>query len=142
MNEILATALRIAGVGLIALAAVHIPIARHLNWNQDSARLTPVNAAVFRVHALFICVVLVMMALPCLFEPSVFLEPSRAGAWMSWSFAGFWAIRLYCQWFVYERTLWTGRRFETAIHWLFSFVWGLLTTLFATCGLWQGGWRP
>jgi hypothetical protein len=44
--------LRIAGSGLILLALVHIPIGRHLKWREDAARLTPVNASIFRVHTL------------------------------------------------------------------------------------------
>jgi hypothetical protein len=142
MSEALALLLRIAGVGLLALAILHVPIARHLRWREDASRLTPVNAAVFHVHALFICVMLGMMGLPCLLDPRVFLEPTRAGAWLAWSFAGFWTIRLYCQWWVYPRALWRGRRFETVMHWCFTAVWLALAALFTACGVWQGGWRP
>ena len=39
MMEMLPILLRIAGVGLIALAVLHIPIGRHLNWREDVARL-------------------------------------------------------------------------------------------------------
>lgn len=132
--------LRGAGVGLILLAALHVPIARHLKWREDAQRLSPVNRNIFRVHAFFICVVLVIMGLPCLLEPAVFLEHSRAGAWLSWSLAVFWAIRLYCQWFVYESALWRNKRFETWMHWWFTLVWTALTALFAVCGMWQARW--
>ena len=67
-----------AGAGLILLAILHIPIGRHLKWREDVAQLTPVNASIFHVHNFFICVVLVMMGLPCLFDPMTFLEKSRA----------------------------------------------------------------
>lgn len=142
MTHVLALLLRIAGAGLLALALVHVPIARRLRWREDGARLTPVNAAVFRVHALFICVMLVMMALPCLLEPLVLLERSRAGAWLAWSFTGFWTIRLCCQWCVYPRELWRGQRFETFMHWCFTAVWFALAALFAACGARQCGWWP
>src|SRR5215207_2458077 len=89
MIEALSIFLRIAGVGLIALAVLHIPIGRHLNWREEVARLTPVNASIFHVHNFFICLVLVLMGLPCVFDPQVFLEKSRAGAWVSSSFAAF-----------------------------------------------------
>lgn len=137
----LALLLRLAGAGLIGLAILHIPIGRHLKWREEMARLTPVNASIFHVHNFFICLVLVMMGLPCVFDPAVFLETSRAGAWMSWSFAGFWAIRLYFQWFVYQADFWRGKRLETRMHWWFTFVWLALTVLFATCGSVQTGWR-
>ncbi len=140
MIEALAILLRIAGAGLILLAVLHVPIGRHLNWREDVARLTPINASIFHVHNFFICVVLVMMGLPCVFDPQVFLEQSRAGAWLSWSFAIFWAIRLYFQWFVYQADLWRGKRMETCMHWWFTFVWSALTLLFAACGIVQRGW--
>ena len=140
MIELLTVALRVAGAGLILLALLHVPIGRHLQWREDAARLTPVNASIFHVHAFFICLILVIMGLPCLLDPRVFLEPTRAGAWLSWSFAGFWAIRLYCQWFVYEADLWRNKRLETVLHGSFTFLWAALTALFTACGLSQAGW--
>jgi hypothetical protein len=132
--------LRVAGAGLLLLALAHIPIGRRLRWREDVVRMAPVNASIFHVHTLFICVMLVMMALPCLCDPHVFLEKSRAGAWLAWSFAGFWAVRLFCQWFVYPPSLWRGKRFETFIHFGFTLIWFSLTALFAACGAWQAGW--
>ena len=141
MIDILTILLRAAGVGLILLAIVHIPIGKHLKWRDDAARLTPVNASIFHVHIFFICLVLLMMGLPCLLDPSVFLEKSRAGAWLAWSFSAFWMIRLYVPWFVYQADLWRGKRMETIVHWWFTFLWTALAVLFAACGLWQaGGW--
>jgi len=140
MIETLPFFLRIAGAGLIALAALHIPISRHLNWREDVARLTPVNASIFHVHTFFICLVLVLMGLPCLVDPHIFLERSLAGAWASWSIASFWTARLYCQWFIYPAALWRGKRMETCVHWFFTFVWLALASLFGLCAAVQMGW--
>lgn len=140
MIETLSILLRLAGAGLILLAGLHIPIGRHLKWREDASRLMPANAAIFRVHNFFICVVLVMMGLPCVIEPRIFLDSSRAGVWLAWSFAAFWAIRLYCQWFVYPAELWRGKRTETILHWWFMMFWAGLTALFAACGISQAGW--
>lgn len=137
MIESLELLLRIGGVGLILLALVHVPVSRHLRWREDATRLTPTNASIFLVHAFFICVVLVLMGLPALLAPQVFLERSPAGAWLSWSLAVFWGIRLFVQWFVYPSALWRGKRFETRMHILFSVVWTLLTAVFVACGLVQ-----
>src|SRR5882672_2484336 len=65
MKDALPILLRVAGAGLILLAGLHLSIGRHLNWCEDAARLSPVNAAIFHVHTFFICFVLVMMGLPC-----------------------------------------------------------------------------
>ena len=140
MIETLYLLLRVAGAGLVLLAVLHVPIGRHLKWREDAVRLSAVNAAIFRVHAFFICFVLVMMGLPCLLEPSVFLEKSRAGAWMAWSFATFWTIRLFFQWFVYPWELWRGKKMETIVHGWFTIVWASLAALFFACGAWQVGW--
>ena len=140
MTELLPPALRLVGAGLIALAVLHVPIARHLRWREDTARLSPVNRDIFHVHNFFICLVLVAMGLPCLIEPSLLLDRSRPGAWGAWTLAAFWAARLWCQWFVYRRQLWRGKKFETAMHWLFTAIWTALTTLFTLCAARQSGW--
>jgi hypothetical protein len=140
MTELLSPILRIAGAGLIALALLHAPIARRLRWREEVARMSPVNADIFRVHNFFLCLVLVAMGLPCLFEPSLLVDRSRAGAWAAWMLSAFWAARLYCQWFVYRRELWRGKKFETTIHWIFTFMWLGLTTLFTLCAARQSGW--
>ena len=139
MIVVLSILLRLAGAGLIALALLHLPMATKLGWRVEAARLSPMNASVFHVHTFFVCLVLVMMGLPCLIQPEVFLVPSKAGAWISWSIAVFWALRLYCQFFVYRADLWRGKRMETTMHILFSFIWTALTALFTTCGLVQAG---
>lgn len=138
--ETLAVLLRVAGGGLILLAIMHIPVARKLQWRTDAARLMPPNAAIFKVHAFFICLVLVIMGLPCLLEPAVFLNPSRAGLWITSSYAGFWSVRLYCQWFVYPWELWRGKRLESWLHGWFTLVWAGLAALFGACALVQAGW--
>jgi hypothetical protein len=111
-----------------------------LKWREDVAQLAPINASIFKVHNFFICVVLVMMGLPCVLDPMMFLEKSRAAKWVTWSFTGFWAIRLYFQLFVYRADLWRGRKMETCVHWWFTFNWIALTLLFALCGGVQVGW--
>lgn len=140
MTDLLAILLRIAGAGLILLALLHIPIGRQLGWREDCKRLAPVNEAVFHVHTFFICLTVVIMGLPCLLEPAIFLVPGRAGAWISWSFAAFWGCRLYFQWFVYPAALWRGKRLETAVHLVFTAIWLALTAVFAACGAVQAGW--
>jgi hypothetical protein len=140
MMETLAILLRVAGVGLLLLAGLHVPIGRRLKWREEGTRLSPVNEAIFHVHTFFICLVLVMMGLPCLLDPFVFLERSRAGVWLAWLFSAFWMIRLYFQWFVYSDELWRGKRMETVMHVWLTIVWAFLAGLFAVCGCWQNGW--
>ena len=139
MTPQLTVLLRVAGTGLILLAALHIPISRHLKWREEGARMSPMSASVFRVHTFFICFVLVIMGLPAVVVPRIYLIPTEAGAWITWLYALFWAVRLYVQWFVYPAVLWRGKPFETAMHVLFTIIWVALTALFAACGLVQLG---
>jgi hypothetical protein len=140
MTSTLAILLRIAGAVLLLLAAMHVPISRRLKWCEEPLRLSPVNAAVFHVHALFICLILILMGLPCIADPWVFLERNRAGGWLAWTFAAFWTARLYAQWFVFPRTLWLGRKLETRVHFIFTVIWVFLAALFVLCGARQAAW--
>ena len=140
MIETLSMLVRVAGATLILLAGLHVPVGRHLKWREERARLSPANAIIFLVHTFFICFVLVMMGLPCLLEPAVLLEKSRAGLWLAWSFSAFWTVRLFFQWFVFPKSLWHGKQMETIAHISFSILWLGLSALFTACGLWQMGW--
>jgi hypothetical protein len=140
MKEILLLLLRVAGAGLILLSVLHIPIGKKLQWREQAARMSDENAAIFHVHAFFICVLLVLMGLPSVIDPAVFLEKSRAAAWAAWSICGFWLLRLYCQWFVYQSKLWRGKRLETFMHFWFTGVWIYLVAVFGVCGAVQMGW--
>lgn len=133
MKELLEIPLRFAGGGLLALALLHIPIARRLRWVEEAARMSELNAAVFHAHTFFLCVGLVGMGLPALIEPAVFLEPSRAARWGCGFLTLFWALRLLAQWCHYRPSWWRGLRFETAMHWVFTLLWIFLTALFGTC---------
>lgn len=133
MNEILTILLRLAGAGLILLTFVHIPIGKTLKWKEDGRKLSPVNEQVFHVHTFFLCLIIFMMGLPCIIAPQIFVEKSLPGAWISGSFALFWAARLYFQFFVYRSDLWRGKRLETFVHVLFSLTWLSLAGLFGVC---------
>jgi hypothetical protein len=124
--------LRIAGALQIALALLHIVISRQLNWRDELARLSLVNRQIFHVHTLFICVVLVLIGTLSLLAPDALLEPTQLTRLVLLGIAGFWALRLYCQWFVFDRTLWRGRRFETVAHLLATLLWSYLTAVYAS----------
>jgi hypothetical protein len=42
----------------------------------------------------------------------------------------FWTIRLFIQFFGYSSELWKGKKFETFIHIIFSFLWAYLSSVF------------
>ncbi len=58
-----------------------------------------------------------------LFAPQALLTHSELGALVAAGLALFWLCRLFAQWFVYDRSLWRGKRFETTVHLGMSFLW-------------------
>jgi hypothetical protein len=123
--------LRIVGVLLLALVALNVYVPRRFNWREELERLSLLNRQIFQVHAAFICVILVMFALLSLFYPRELLEPTPLARAVLAGLAGFWILRLLTQWFVYDRRLWRGRRFETTVHLVFSGVWTYFAATFA-----------
>jgi hypothetical protein len=142
MTHVLSPLLRFAGAGLILLALTHIPMSKRLRWREEAARMSLSSASVFHVHTLFVCAVLVLMGLPALLAPDIFLDPTRAGRWIAWSYAAFFALRLFAQWFVFPRALWRGKPFETQMHLVFTMIWLGLVVLFVACGMMQLGRMP
>lgn len=133
MIPILTLLIQIAGIGLLVLCLAHVPIGKMLKWRVDCGKLDPVNEQVFHVHTFFICLTILLMALPCIIAPQIFVEKSLPGAWISGSFTLFWAARLYFQFFVYRSDLWRGKRLETFVHVLFALTWLALAGLFGVC---------
>ena len=123
--------LRIVGVLLLALVALNFYVPRRFNWKGELASLSPLNRQIFQVHAAFICVILVMFAALVLFYAKHLLEPTPLARAMLAALAIFWLLRLLTQWFVYDRRLWRGRRFETTVHLVFSGVWTYFAATFA-----------
>lgn len=127
--------LRIAGALQIALALVHVLFPRRFQWAEELSRLSLINRQMFHVHTLFVCVVLLMIGALSLLAPATLLEPTALARMVLPGFAVFWVLRLYCQWFVYDRTLWRGRRLETVVHALCTVLWIYLAAVYAVARL-------
>ena len=123
--------LRIAGAMQIALALLHLDFGRRFQWRAEIARLSLLNRQIFYVHTLFVCVVLVMFGSLSLFAPAALLEPTRLARLVLAGIAAFWALRLFCQWFVYDSSLWRGHRFHTVMHFVFTLVWSYFVAVYA-----------
>jgi hypothetical protein len=50
-------------------------------------------------------------------------------------FALFWFVRLVCQWFVFDRSLWRGHRFHTVVHVVFTVLWTYFTAVNAAASV-------
>jgi hypothetical protein len=127
--------LRFAGALQIALALLHLAFPKRFHWKEELARLSPLNRQIFLVHTFFICLVLMLVGSLSLFAPRSLLEKTALAPLVLGGIAGFWAMRLLFQWFVYDRSLWRGNGFNTAMHWLFSALWAYLAAVYAVSWL-------
>ena len=123
--------LRLAGVAMLLLVAVNVYVPRRFRWREELASLSLLNRQIFQVHAAFICVILALFAALTIGMTHALLEPTPLARAILAGLAIFWFLRLLAQWFVYDRRLWRGRRFETAVHFVFTGLWAYFTVTFA-----------
>ncbi len=124
-------ALRIAGVLLILLGAIHAGFPKRFGWKEELPRLSPINRQMFQVHAFFIALVLVLMGAASAVFPEALVNSGTLSRVVLAGAGVFWSCRLAIQFFVYDAKLWRGRPFELGIHVLFSLFWFYLVAVYA-----------
>jgi hypothetical protein len=129
-------ALRLAGVFLLGLFVLNFFVPARFKWADELPRLSLINRRIFQVHAVFIALILLLSGLLLVALPRELLTPTPLARAVLGGLAIFWGLRLWMQWFMYDRELWLGKRFETAMHFLFSGLWIFLTATFAAA-LWR-----
>jgi hypothetical protein len=129
-------ALRLAGLFLLGLFVLNFFVPMRFKWAEELPRLSLINRRIFQVHAVFIAFILLLSGLLLVLLPHELLAPTPLARAVLGGLAAFWGLRLWMQWFMYDRELWAGKRFETAMHFLFSGLWVFLTATFTTA-LWQ-----
>ncbi len=81
------------------------------------------------IHTFFISLAVFLMGLLCLTSASE-LTGTSLGRKIALGLSIFWAFRLGVQFFGYSSSLWMGKRFETMVHVIFSFLWAYITIVF------------
>ena len=109
-------ALRLAGLFLLGLFVLNFFVPRRFNWAEELPRLSLINRRIFQVHAVFIAFILLFSGLLLVGLPHELLAPTPLARAVLGGLAAFWGLRLWMQWFMYDRELWRGKRFETAMH--------------------------
>lgn len=130
------TCLQIAGLFQLVLSIAHIGFARHFGWRKELQSVSLLTRQIFWVHAGFLMLVLAGFGGLSLFYADDLLLPHPLSRVVLGGLLVFWALRWYCQFFVYRRELWRGHSFNTAIHFLFASLWTYLTVVYATA-FWQ-----
>lgn len=125
---------KIIGVLLMVLALVHFIFPKYFNWEEELKSLSLINKQMMTVHTFFIAVTVFMMGLLCVTSTAELIE-TKLGKTICLGFGIFWLLRLFIQFFVYSTQLWKGKKLETIIHILFSFLWIYLSFVFLKTSL-------
>jgi hypothetical protein len=120
---------KLIGLLFILLALVHIIFPKRFNWDTELSTLSLINRQIMLVHTFFIALIVFLMGILCL-SSAHDLVYTAFGKKISLGLGVFWAIRLYVQFFGYSSELWKGKRFETSVHILFSFMWTYFSLIF------------
>jgi hypothetical protein len=123
--------LQLIGIALMTLALVHLAFPRHFRWPEELARVSLLTRQIFYVHTFFICLVLFLVGLLCLTHAPDLIQNTPVNRALHLGLAAFWFIRLFTQLFVYDRSHWRGKPFETAMHLLFTLFWIYLAAVHA-----------
>ena len=81
--------LRIIGIGLVALALIHVIFPRYFNWREELAGLSLVNREMMKIHTFFIALALLLMGVLCYTEPAALVR-TELGRTICLGLAIFW----------------------------------------------------
>lgn len=126
--------LELIGFALVGLALLHVPFARYFKWRQEFAAVSLINRQMMYVHTFFIAFTVLLMGLLCLTSAAELIA-TPLGHKLALGCGAFWLARLLIQFFGYSATLWRGKRFETAVHVVFSGLWAYLSIVFILVGM-------
>lgn len=124
------------GFLFVLLAVAHIPFAKRFEWDAETRRMSLLNRQIFYVHCFFITLILVLMGVLNIAFTNVLLQRGDLNKIVLAALVIFWAARLFIQFFVYDKALWKGNRFNTAIHVLFSMFWAYCVGVYGVA-LWR-----
>lgn len=120
---------KIIGIILIALAFVHVIFPKYFKWKEELKPLSLINQQIMKVHTFFIALVVFLIGLLCLTSSNDLIN-TELGKKVSLGFGIFWSFRLFIQFFGYSSKLWKGKKMETIVHIIFSFLWTYLSYIF------------
>jgi len=121
--------LKIIGILLVILAAIHVVFPKYFNWKIELNSLSLINRQLMYIHSFFIAFAIFLIGILCLTSASE-LTNTPLGKKISLGLGIFWSVRLFIQFFGYSSKLWKGKAFETFVHVFFSFFWIYLSTIF------------
>lgn len=121
--------LKVIGVLFIVLSGIHIGFAKYFNWRSELLNLSLINRQMMQTHTFFIALTVFLMGVLCLFCSEDLIQ-TDFGKKICFGLAVFWTLRFFFQLFIYSPKLWKGKRFETAMHIVFTCFWVYLSSIF------------
>ena len=121
--------LNVIGLLLIVLALIHATFPKYFNWANELSSISLINRQMMYVHTFFIALAVLLMGVLCLASSKEIIE-TELGNKLALGLSIFWTARLGTQFFGYSSKLWKGRKFETTVHILFSFLWTYVSVVF------------
>lgn len=121
--------LKIIGLILILLALAHAGFPKHFKWADECGSLSLINRQMMYVHTFFLALALFLMGILCLTSANEIVE-TELGKKLALGLGVFWSLRLIFQFLVYSVENWKGKKFETAIHIMFSILWTYISAIF------------
>jgi len=102
VEDLILWGLRVAGAGQIALALLHRVAMRELAWQDDFARVRPLNARLFKGLFGYVTCMNFLFGLLALVGPGLLLDQSTLALLVAAFLAAFWTARVVLQLFYYR----------------------------------------
>jgi len=121
--------LKIIGCILIVLGIIHAGFPQYFNWRTELIPLSLINRQMVYFHTFFLALFVLLTGILCLTSAEEIVG-TPLGKKLSLGFGLFWSIRLFVQFFGYSPQLWKGKKFETFVHILFTFLWTYISGVY------------
>lgn len=99
------TAIILAGITQLSIAASSLLIPRLLEWRQETARLRPLTRQVFWTYACYILVAHIAFGILAIAAPSALLDGSVLARAVCAFIATWWLSRVVLQFAVFDRSI-------------------------------------
>lgn len=103
-----------------------------LSWEEDLAKMAPINRAIFRVITLFIMFTVLGLGLIVGMSAAELVTGSRLGIGLTLFLALFWAFRGFIQMKLYSK-IWPSGLLGRLSHWGLTGLFGFLCLLYFLC---------
>jgi hypothetical protein len=137
----LRTAILLAGLAQIAIAATSLAIPKLLHWREETARLSPLTRQVFWTYATYIFSTNLAFGILSAVAPSALIDGSVLAASVSGFIALYWLGRVAVQFTVYDRRSATSRPLFALAELLYVSAFLYLGIVYVVAAAFNAGWR-